>query len=101
MNCYCSDNSTARWYVIATTFTVTLLMDVDDDIHHCQFYAETMPTCFKARAHSLSRFDGWEGTNRVRWPVSKKLVSTKPICLTYVSFPFDVRQEKWLSGHGP
>ena len=44
---------------------------------------------------------GREGPNRVRWPVSKKPVSTKPIFLTYVSLPFDVyRQEKRLSGHG-
>ena len=38
--------------------------------------------------------------NRVRWPVSKKSVSTKPIFVTYVSLPFDVRQEKRLSGQG-
>ena len=44
---------------------------------------------------------GWEGTNRVRWQVSKTPVSSKPIFLTYVSLPFDVRQEKRLSGHGP
>ena len=37
---------------------------------------------------------GREGTNRVRWPVSKKPVSTKPI-LTYVSLPFDV-SKRWL-----
>ena len=32
---------------------------------------------------------GREGTNRVRWPVSKKL-----IFLTYVSLPFDVYVKK-------
>ena len=42
-----------------------------------------------------------EGTNRVHWPVSKNSVSTEPIFLTYVSLPFDVRQEKRLSGHRP
>ena len=43
----------------------------------------------------------WEGTNRVHWPVSKKPMSTKLIFLMYVSLPFDIRQEKRLSGHGP
>ena len=32
---------------------------------------------------------------------SKKPMSTKPFLLTYVSLPFDVCQEKRLSGHGP
>ena len=44
---------------------------------------------------------GQEGTNRVRWPISKKRMSTQSICPTYASLPFDVRQEKRLSGHGP
>ena len=37
---------------------------------------------------------GREGTNRVRWLVSKKPVSTKSILLTCFSLPFDVRQGK-------
>ena len=44
---------------------------------------------------------GREGTNRVCWPVSKKPMSTKPVFLTSVRLPLDVRQEKRLSGHGP
>ena len=41
---------------------------------------------------------GREGTNRVRWPVSKKSISTKTILLMYVSLLFDVRQGKRLGG---
>ena len=44
---------------------------------------------------------GREGPNRVRWPVSKKAMSTEPIFLTDVSLLFDVHHQKWLSGHGP
>ena len=44
---------------------------------------------------------GREGTNRVRWPVSKKPMSTRPIFLTCTSLPFDVHQEQRLSGHRP
>ena len=42
---------------------------------------------------------GQEGPNRVHWPVSKMPVSTKPLFLRYDSLPFDVREEKLLSGH--
>ena len=41
---------------------------------------------------------GGEGTKHVRWPVSKKPMSTKPILLTYISLSFNIRQEKWLCG---
>ena len=44
---------------------------------------------------------GRERTNRVCWLLNKKPVSTKPIFLMYISLPFDVSQEKRLSGHGP
>ena len=37
---------------------------------------------------------GREGTNRVLWPVSEKTMSPKPICLEYVSLPFDVYVKK-------
>ena len=44
---------------------------------------------------------GRGGPNRVRWPVSKKPVSTMSIFLMYASLPFAVRQEKLFSRHGP
>ena len=44
---------------------------------------------------------GREGTiTRVRWLVSKNPMSTKPICLTFVSLPFDFKKNGF-SGHGP
>ena len=43
---------------------------------------------------------GQEGPNRVRWGVSKRSMSTTPMCLTYVSLSIDVRQEKRRCGHG-
>ena len=64
----------------------------------------TEPTC------SLSVFSsgccrssfGREGTNRARWPVSKRPMSTKPIFLTYfeISLPFDIRQKNDLEDTG-
>ena len=33
--------------------------------------------------------------------LAKKPMPTKPIFLTYVSLPFDVRQDKQLNGHRP
>ena len=44
---------------------------------------------------------GREGTDPVRWPVSNKSVSTVGNCSSVPPCPFDVRQEKRLSGHGP
>ena len=38
---------------------------------------------------------------RVHWVDLNKPMFTKPIVLMYVSLPFEVPQEKRLSGHGP
>ena len=45
---------------------------------------------------------GREGTNRVRWPVSKtkKPMSTKSVFLTYVSLLFDYVQNNGLADTG-